>query len=71
MKLSAFLTLWMSLAFALLCVAYAGYGWVGIDAMPAGAERNDAHGFVLFWLFLGAVGLACAGVSWRMTRRLD
>lgn len=71
MKLSAALTLWLSLAFAALCLAYAGYGWHGLEAMPTGAERDDARGYAMFWLFLGAIGLACAAVSYWMTRSSD
>jgi hypothetical protein len=36
--------------------------------MPAGQERDDADGFVFFWMFLGAIGVASAWVSWRMMR---
>ena len=68
MKLSAQITLYIAIAFALLCLGYAGYGWHELGAMPAGQERDDAHGYILFWLFLGCVGVASAWISWRMTR---
>jgi len=68
MKLSAQLTLYMSITFALLCIGYAAYGWHEIGAMPMGQEREDARGFVYFWLFLGAVAVASAWFAWRMTR---
>jgi len=68
MKLSAQITLYISIAFALLCVAYALYGWVQVGGMPAGQERDDARGFVYFWLFLGAIGIASAWISRRMMR---
>ena len=71
MKLSAQLTLFMSAAFALLCIGYAGYGWYQTGAMPSGQERDDARGFVFFWLFLGAVGVASAWYSWRLAQRDD
>jgi hypothetical protein len=71
MKLSAQLTLYISLAFALLCLGYAGYGWHEIGAMPVGEERDDARGFVFFWLFLGAIGVASAWYAWRLTRSAD
>jgi hypothetical protein len=68
MKLSAQLTLYMSIAFGLLCLGYAAYGWVELGGMPAGQERDDARGFVYFWLFLGAIGAVSAWVSWKMAR---
>ena len=68
MKLSAVLTLWLSLVFAALCLGYGAYGWMEQWSMPLGQERDDARGFALFYLFLGAVGLAAAILSWRMTR---
>ena len=68
MRLSAQITLYISIAFALLCLGYAAYGWFELGAMPAGQEREDARGFVYFWLLLGGIGVASAWVSWRMTR---
>ena len=68
MKLSASITLWLSLVLGAACIAYGGYGWLAIDAMPIGEARDDARGFAIFWLFLGAVGVACAVVSWLMMR---
>ena len=71
MKLSAQLTLYMSLAFALLCIGYGVYGWHELGAMPAGQDRDDAHGYVFFWLFLAAVGVGAAWISWRMMRQAE
>ena len=71
MKLSAQLTFWFSIAFAVLCLGYAAYGWHQLGAMPAGQERDDANGFVYFWAFMGAIGVASAWFSWRMMRDGD
>ena len=68
MRLSAQITLYISLAFALLCFGYAVYGGYQLGAMPGGQERDDAHGYVYFWLFLGAIGAVTAWISWRMMR---
>jgi hypothetical protein len=68
MKLSAQMTYWMSLLFATLSVAYAISGYLSTQEMPAGAERDDAFGYVWFWLFLGGVGLCMAFVSWLMVK---
>jgi hypothetical protein len=68
MKLSAVFTLWMSVAFTLVCGGYGVYGVMQIASMPQGAERDDAIGFACFWLFLGVIGLTMGIVSWRMTK---
>jgi len=71
MKLSATLTLWLSVVFAALCLGYGLYGWIEQWSMPLGQERDDARGFALYFMFLGCVGVAGAIVSWRMTRMRD
>lgn len=68
MKLSASITLWLSLVFALICLGYAVYGWIEIGSMPNGTARDDAQGFVYFYVFLGTIGLVLAAVSWWMVR---
>ena len=68
MRFSATLTLWMAVAFAALCLGYGIYGWTEIGGMPPGQERDDTRGFVMYWLFLGAVGVGGALVSWWMRR---
>ena len=71
MRLSAQITLYTSIAFALLCLGYGAYGWHELGAMPMGQERDDAHGYVFFWLFLGAIGAASAWYAWRIAQRED
>ncbi|MFO1304469.1 MAG: hypothetical protein U1F54_12095 [Burkholderiales bacterium] len=68
MKVSAQITFAMSVAFALLCLGYGAYGWHELAGMPPGPERDDAHGYVFFWGFLGAIGAISAAISWRMMR---
>jgi hypothetical protein len=68
MKLSAQMTFWMSLVFATFCIVYAVDGYLSLQDMAAGAERDDANGYVWFWLFMGAIGLLGAGVSWLMIK---
>jgi hypothetical protein len=63
------MTLFAAVIFAALCLGYAGYGWVSLGDMPAGAERDDAWGYVGFWAFMGAVGVVIAGLSWWMMRK--
>lgn len=60
--------MWLSLAFAVLCIVYGVVGLTSLDANAPTTMREDAHGFALFWLFLGAIGLVCAAGSWWMLR---
>ena len=69
MKISAQFALWSSIVFAIVCL-YVGFnGLSSVDAVTDEAARADARGFAYFWLFLGAVALACALVSWWIVRR--
>ena len=69
MKISAQFALWSSIVFAIVCL-YVGFnGLSGVDAVADEAARADARGFAYFWLFLGAVAVACALVSWWIVRR--
>jgi hypothetical protein len=67
-KITAQFALWSSLVFAAICL-YVGFdGLANLDAVADDASRSDARGFALFWLFLGAVALACAIASWWILR---
>ena len=68
MKLSAQLTLWLSVVFGVLCLGYGIYGWTEHLNMPTGQEREDARGFAFYFMFLGMVGVAGAIISWIMVR---
>ncbi len=68
MRISVHLAMWLSLAFAVLCITYGIVGLTSLDAAATATMREDAHGFAMFWLFLGGIGLVCAGGSWWMLR---
>ncbi|HSQ82371.1 MAG TPA: hypothetical protein VLU54_14770 [Casimicrobiaceae bacterium] len=71
MKITAQLSMWASVAFALVCL-YVGFnGLAQLDAIADAAARSDGRGFAFFWLFLGAIGIACALASWWIIRRED
>ena len=71
MRVSAQISMWGSIVFALVCL-YVGFsGLSQIDAIADAAARRDGRGFALFWLFLGAIGVACAAASWWLARRGD
>jgi hypothetical protein len=67
-KVSAQLTFWIAIAFALASFAYAMFGFTSVDASMTDAERADSRGFALFWLFLAGIGAAMAIVSWLMAK---
>lgn len=69
MKISAQFGLWSSLVFAVFSLAFGISGFSQLDAMTDEAARSDARGFAFFWLFLGAVSIACALTSWWIIRR--
>ena len=68
MKLSAQLVLWLSLIFAGVCIAYAGFGFSSIDASGDPQIVADSRGYAWFWLFLGGIGLLMAALSWLMVK---
>jgi hypothetical protein len=68
MKITAQFAFWASLVFALLCIAYAGFGFSSIDASMSEAAREAGRGFAWFWMFLGGVGIVFALLSWLMLR---
>ncbi len=69
MKISAQFGFWSSLVFAAFAFAFALNGFFQLDAMTDEAARSDARGFAFFWMFLGAVSLACALAAWWIIRR--
>jgi hypothetical protein len=71
MKISAQFAMWSSIVFGVICL-YVGFdGLSNVDAMADAAARSDARGYAFFWLFLGAVAVACALVSWWIVKRED
>ena len=71
MKITAQFSMWGSVAFALVCL-YVGFsGLSQIDVIGDADARSDGRGFAFFWLFLGAIGVACALASWWIIRRED
>ena len=68
MKITAHFAFWASIVFAVLCIAYGGFGFSSIDASMSDEARADARGFAWFWLFLGGIGVVFALISWLMLR---
>jgi L-lactate permease len=71
MRVTAQISMWGSVVFTLVCL-YVGFsGLSQLDAIADQAARRDGRGFALFWIFLGAIGIACAIASWWLARRDD
>jgi len=68
MKFSAGITLWLGVVFTVVTAGYGAYGWLQLVDMPPGQARDDARGYVMYWMFLGVIGAACAVVSWWIAR---
>ena len=68
MKISAQITLWAGIVFALVCFAVAIKGFSSLGEITDVKLLSDARGFAFFWAFLGIVGAVFAGVSWWMIR---
>jgi hypothetical protein len=68
MRFSAQIVLWLSIAFAVFCIAYAVVGFSSIDPSLTAQEREDSRGYAIFFLCLGAFGVVAAVVSWLMMR---
>lgn len=68
MRVSVQVAMWLSVVFAVLCITYGVVGLNSIGADATAMTREDAHGFAMFWLFLGAIGAICAGGSWWLLR---
>ena len=69
MKISAQFGMWFSLVFAVLCLYIAFDGLSSLASLTDETQRADSRGFAYFWLFLGAIAVACAVVSWWIVQR--
>ena len=68
MKLTAQMSFWAGLVLGLICLGVAVHGWWQSADIADDALRADAHGFALFWLFLGVIGLVVCVLSGLMAR---
>ena len=68
MRLSAQITLWAGIVFAVICFGVAIHGFSSLGEATDAKVLSDAKGFAFFWAFLGVVGAVFAGVSWWMIK---
>jgi hypothetical protein len=68
MKLSAQLTVLVSVVFALGCFGIAINGLLSLGEITDPAQMGDARGYIGFWTFLGAIASALGGAAWWIIR---
>jgi hypothetical protein len=68
MRLSAQMTLVVSVIFAVACFAVAINGFTQMGDITDAAQLSDARGFALFWAFLGVIGVVFGWLSWWIVR---
>lgn len=68
MKLSAQMTLVISVVFAVVCFSVAVTGFASLREITDVQQAADARGFAWFWAFLGGVATAFALLSWWLIR---
>ena len=64
MKISANIAIWLCVAFALFCAAFAFTGFSSLATIADEAEREASLGYSWFWTFLGAIGVVFGILSW-------
>ena len=51
-----------------MCFAVVIHGYYGLDDLKDPQQLADARGFMMFWAFLGAIGVASGAGSWWLIR---
>lgn len=67
-KISAKLSMLMSVAFALVCLGVALNGFYSLGEISDPVQLGDAKGFAWFWTFLGGIGVLFGLLSRWMHR---
>ena len=68
MRLSAQMTLVVSVIFAIACFAVAINGFTQMGDITDPKLLTDARGYVFFWAFLGVIGVVFGWLSWWIVR---
>ena len=66
MKITAVVSLWICMLFALACFGVAYEGFTAAATMANPAERELSTGYAGFWTFLGAVAVVFGVLSWMI-----
>jgi hypothetical protein len=51
-----------------VCFSVVIHGYYGLADITDPKVLADAKGFMMFWAFLGAIGVACGAGSWWLIR---
>lgn len=68
MKISAQMTIVMSVIFAVICFGVAITGFTSLGDITDATQKADAKGFAWFWTFLGTVASVFGLFAWWMVR---
>jgi hypothetical protein len=68
LKISAQLTIGISVIFALICFGVAITGWTSLGEITDPAQMSDAHGYIGFWAFLGTISVVMGLGAWCLIR---
>jgi len=44
------------------------HGYYGLGGITDAQQLEDAKGFMMYWAFLGVIGVACGAGSWWLIR---
>ena len=67
-RLSAQMTMVVSVIFAIACFGVAITGFTSVSEMTDATQIADSRGFAWFWTFLGVIAVVFGLVSWWMIR---
>ena len=68
MRISAQMTIYVAVVFALLCFGVAINGFLSMGDIDDPLVLADARGFAWFWAFLGSIAVLMGVVSWWLVR---
>jgi len=68
MKITANVAAVLGLIFAAVCFSVVIHGYYGLAEITDPKQLDDAKGFMMFWAFLGAIGVASGAGSWWLIR---
>ena len=58
----------MATILALVSLAVAVSGFIGLGDITDPTQASDARGFALFWAFLGAIAIGLGSLAWWIER---
>ena len=68
MKITANIAAVLGAIFAAVCFGVAINGYLSLGEIADPTQLSDAKGFIMFWAFLGSIGVASGAGSWWLIR---